>query len=136
MKLEIDNWIADHSQMPPRAALFFSCITDRRFLTIIESLLNREDVAVSESYVWCCFEENFDPVEHEIDPTCGFSQPFSGVRFSFQISYYEPFEFDVVTHDIFLEYLREACRGYCRKHPELKVCVEMLFLAKGLSWQV
>ena len=80
------------------------------------------------------FEENFNAVEYEIDPTDVYNQPFQGVRFSLRISYYDPLEYEIVDVPTFMSYLHEACEKFLQQHPCYKDEVVEIFRSNGLTY--
>ena len=127
-------WFYGPTQMSTIALTFFGGIRENRFLEFLDLMLEHKDVAVSEGIVHCMFEENFDPVEYELDPTDVYNQPFQGVRFSFRISYYDPLEYEIVDVSTFMVYVREACKKFLQHYPEHKDEVVEVFRSNGLTY--
>lgn len=127
-------WSVGTTQMPTLAANFFDGIRPYRFVEAVELMLKHKDVAVSEGIVQCMFEENFDSIEYELDPTDAYNQPFQGVRFSFRISWYDPLEYEIVDVPTCMLYVREACEKFLQQHPRYKDDVVETFRSNGLTY--
>ena len=120
--------------MPTFAANFFEGIRVYNFIKSLGLLLKHQDVGVSEGIIQCMFEENFDPVEYELNSTDVYNQPFRGIRFSFRISYYDPLEYEIVDVPTFMFYVREACEKFLQQHPRYKDEVVEVFRSNGLTY--
>lgn len=127
-------WSIGPTQMHTLAVNFFQGIRVYNFPHALNRLLRHENVAVSEGIVICMFEENFDAVEHEINPSDVFWQPFKGVRFSLRISWTDPLEYEIVDVPTFMSYVREACEKFLQQHPEYKDEVVEVFRSNGLTY--
>ncbi len=127
-------WFYGPTSVPKIAATFFSFLRENRFIGVLDSMLKHKDVVVSEGIVQCMFEENFDPIEYEIDPTDAYNQPFQGVRFSFRISQKDPLEYEIVDVPTFMLYVREACEKFLQQHPRYKDDVVEAFRSNGLTY--
>jgi len=129
-------WFFDHDNIVPWAVSFFYSIHARDFLHKLERLLKYEDTAVGDGALLCMFEENFNPVEHELSPEDELSQPFKGVRFSFRHNRFEPLEYDIVDKSTFVEYVRIACDNFVKEYPDRKLEVEQAFQENGMTCKV
>lgn len=127
-------WLFDYEGMPPLVSSFLGGIREKCFISTLDRLLKHEDVDLSEGIEKCMFEENFDPIEFQINPSDPMWQPFKGVRFSFRISRFDPLEYVIVDNETFLKYVRQACNGFLKEFPQKQKEVEQVFEANGLRY--